>query len=152
VSALVPITVMLLAATVVARLTLELPEATPAWRRTAARVLAPLSTWTLVALAACAVAQMLDGGISGLGLALLLMLGAGVLLLRVAVPEADATVAPEPAAPAPRAPAPPAPEPAAPAPRAPAPPAPRSPLRPTDGALWAGRRGDTADRRGLWQG
>lgn len=131
-SALVPITVMLLAATVVARLTLELPDATPAWRRTAARVLAPLSTWTLVALAACAVWRVLDGGISGLAVALLLMVGAGVLLLRVAVPEVEA-----------------APEPAAPAPRAPAPPAPRSPLRPTDGALWADRRDDR--RSGLWR-
>jgi hypothetical protein len=148
VSALIPVTVMLLAATVVARLTLELPEATPAWRRTAARALAPLSTWTLAALAACAVWRVLDGGISGLAIALLLMVGAGVLLLRVAVPEAGA--APEPR----REPRAPAPAPAAPAaPAAPVTPATRAtPLRPTDGALWAGHSDSAADRRsGLWR-
>ncbi len=131
---------MLLAATVVARLTLELPEAMPAWRQIAARALAPLSTWTLAALAACAVWRALDGGIGGLAVALLLMVGAGVLLLRVAVPEVDAAPVPrrEPRAPAPPAPA--APSPAA------------APLRPTDGALWAGRRDDAAARRsGLWR-
>lgn len=133
-AAALPVAVMLLMATIVARLTLELPEATPAWRRTAATYLEPLSSWTLAALALRAVAQFLGGGIGGLGIAVLLMLGAGVMLLRVAAP--DAAVEPSaPAAPAP------APE-----------PRPSAPLRPTDGALWAGRRADSgADRSGLWQ-
>jgi hypothetical protein len=141
VSALIPVTVMLLAASVVARLTLELPEATAAWRRIAARALTPLSTATLAALAVCVVWRVLDGGNSGLAVALLLMVGAGVLLLRVAVPEADAVAArPEPVARR---------EPRAPAP-APAPPA--ASLRPTDGALWAGNRDNDAYRRsGLWR-
>lgn len=130
-AAALPVAVMLLMATIVARLTLELPEATPAWRRTAATYLEPLSTWTLAALALRVVAQFLGGGIGGLGIAVLLMIGAGVMLLRVAVPDAVADPAPAPSAPEPQ---------------------PSAPMRPTDGALWAGRRTDSgADRSGLWQ-
>jgi hypothetical protein len=135
--AALPVALMLLAATVLARLTLELPEATPEWRRTAATYLQPLSTWTLGLLALRAVSQALGGGLGGLGLAILLMIGAGVLLLRVAVP-GEAAAEPAPAAPAA---APPAPAPA---------PAPAAPLRPTDGALWAGRQAER-DRTGLWR-
>jgi hypothetical protein len=138
-NALIPVAVALLAATVVARLTLELPEAAPASRRAAAKYLEPLSTWTLAALVACGVAELLGGGLSGLGVALLLMVGAGVLLLRVAVP--DAEVAPAPVAP----------EPVTPRVPAPTPPQPATPLRPTDGALWAGRRDGADHRSGLWR-
>jgi hypothetical protein len=145
-NAALPVALMLLAATVVARVTLELPEATADWRRAAAKHLAPLSTWTLAALAARAVAQALGGGIGGLGLALLLMLAAATMLLRVVPPELAATAEPvarrEPRVP--RAPArvpEPEPEPVA-----------GAPLRPADGSLWAGRRaGDDAGGRGLWQ-
>jgi hypothetical protein len=151
-NAALPVALMLLAATVVARVTLELPEATAGWRRAAARHLAPLSTWTLAALAARAVTQALGGGIGGLGLALLLMLAAATMLLRVVPPELAATEepAPEPVARreprVPRAPA-----------RVPVPepePVAGAPLRPADGSLWAGRRaGDDASPggRGLWQ-
>jgi hypothetical protein len=140
-NAALPVALMLLAATIVARLTLELPEATPAWRRTAATYLEPLSTWTLGALALRAVTQFLGGGLGGLGIALLLMLAAGTLLLRTAAPEAEAEVRYTPVvAREPRAPRTPAPE-----------PVPSAPLRPTDGALWAGRRTDDPTRGGLWR-
>jgi hypothetical protein len=135
--AALPVALMLLAATVVARLTLELPEATPDWRRAAATYLEPLSAWTFAALAVRAVAQFLGGGLGGLSIVLLLMLAAGVMLLRTAVPAALVTEQAPAAAPA----------------HAPTPPPAAEPLRPTDGALWAGRRADdAADRRaGLWQ-
>lgn len=72
-----------------------------------------------------------------LPLVALLMIGAGALLLRVALEEGEEETAPaEPRAPEPRV----VPEP----PRA-------APLRPTDGALWAGRREDAATRSGLWR-
>jgi hypothetical protein len=74
-----------------------------------------------------------------LPIAALLMIGAGALLLRVALeeaePDAPAAVRPEPA-------------------RAPEPPAPVAParsLRPTEGALWAGRPRDDGPRSGLWR-
>lgn len=69
-----------------------------------------------------------------LPLVALLMIGAGALLLRVALEEGEEETAP-------------APEPRAPVPA----PTRATPLRPTDGALWAGRREDAATRSGLWR-
>jgi hypothetical protein len=134
-NAALPVALMLLAATIVARVTLELPEATAAWRRAAHTYLGPLSTWTLAALAVRAVTQVLGGGLGGLGLALLLMLAAGTMLLRVTPPEEEIAAEEPVARREPREPE----------------PAPAAPLRPTDGALWAGHRTDGASGRGLWQ-
>ena len=70
------------------------------------------------------------------------MVGAGVLLLRVAVPEAERAPEPEPARAAR----------GRPRPHRRRRHRPAAPLRPTDGALWAGRSDGAADRRsGLWR-